>query len=235
MLAIFGSGCGNTDKKEGDRDEKISQTEQITPENPKTQEKAISETVKTGENTDQKQLEQEPALKKFENMPPFRPFFQEFMKAWNSKNIEKLNPFIHPDYGLFVLQNPGAYLYPFYGKDASVFKKEVYGYEYRAGAKCPTLLDGKLPDFSCDTEGWDKEGCFLEEGYHTEIAPLMALMGEYDLGKGKNEASYPVAQKIDNLETMAVYSTDDTVGWNFGFIDGKWYLVMVDMEDPCSA
>lgn len=166
----------------------------------------------------------------------FVAFFTDFMLAWQSGKAANLAGYIHPDYGVFMVHNPGAYVVPGHFADAAAFVKDNYIYDVKYKSKFPCdVVYGKQPHFSCDLEAWDIEGCIRTNRMHTGLVKMMDQMAEWELGEGKKDPAYPIAQKMDALETVAVYQTDLVTGWNFAMIDGKWYWVMVDMVEPCSA
>jgi hypothetical protein len=178
----------------------------------------------------------EPALRTAGLEVDFDAYFQDFLAAWQSGDAARLEGYLNPEWGLFLVYNPGAYTMPTHFATAKAFVKEAYPYEFkRKLATTCQLQMGKHPHFSCDTEAWDREGCIREDGVALGLVKMMDQMAEWELGEGKKDPAYPFAQKMDALETVSVYLTDLSVGWNFAWLDGKWYWVMVDMVEPCSA
>lgn len=177
-----------------------------------------------------------PAMRQAQSEEGFDAYFQEFLLAWQSGDPARLENYLHPDWGLFLIYNPGAYTMPTHFATAKTFVKDAYPYEFkRKLATVCELQMGKRPHFSCDTESWDHEGCIREDDVALGLVKMMDQMAEWELGEGKKDPAYPFAQKMGALETVSVYLTDLSLGWNFAFVDGKWYWVMVDMVEPCSA
>ena len=95
----------------------------------------------------------------------FLKMFEKFKADFNSKNISRLNDYIDPEFGLFVLDNPGVYINGYYFKSFdSIINSSKEADLYRMKnieLKC-NPIKGNLPQYSCGgvIEGWDKEGCY---------------------------------------------------------------------------
>ena len=165
----------------------------------------------------------------------------EFLTAFNNKDVAGLDKFIDKEYGVFILDNPGAYIA---SMRISSFS-EVMSMEGEYGianlkvtkVNCTSPRRGLEPIYSCDTpEGWNKQGCFygiektirLEQMYRDMIT--YELLSEY-------EASEPmrIAALSEKNHTYFLYNTDETIGFHFGKRNGKLYLIAIDRVIPCSA
>lgn len=97
------------------------------------------------------------------------------------------------------------------------------------------LKDGEKPFYDCE-KGWDKEGCYLEKLPKFKITYYYETMIEYqqaDSNIVKDEMV--LSKKSDSRITHLVYDTKATVGFYFGKIDDRMYLLCIDKVTPCDA
>lgn len=168
----------------------------------------------------------------------FTSFWVSFVKAFNEKKTNEINKYINSKYGFFVIDNPGAYtvVYRFDSFNEFAIRSGDFSIEYDKilNVDCK-LTDGKRPYYDCE-KGWDKEGCFLEKTPEFKLYELYESMVEYFLVDSNSvKEEMELVTDFDTMNTRLVYSTDKAVGFYFGEIDGKWYLLCIDEVTPCSA
>jgi len=168
-------------------------------------------------------------------------FWQEFIKAFNEKKPLEINKYINSNYGFFVIDNPGAFLIVkhFYSFNEIMEMEGEFDIAYLKVLKVDCdLRDGKRPYYNCDYDenGWDKEGCFLEKSPKFKISEEYKNMIGYELVDSnivKDEMI--LSKKSDSIITHLVYNTEATVGFYFGKINNRWYLLCIDKVTPCDA
>ena len=168
----------------------------------------------------------------------FTSFWVNFIMEFNEEKTHEINKHINPKYGLFVITNPGAYsvVCHFDSFNDFAIKRGEFSIDYLKilNVDCD-LRDGKRPYYDCE-KGWDKEGCFLEESPEFKIFEYYKTMIEYQLADSnivKDEMI--LSKKSDSIITHLVYDTEATVGFYFGKIDNRWYLLCIDKVTPCDA
>jgi len=179
----------------------------------------------------------------------FLKMFEKFKTDFNSKNISGLNEYIDPQYGLFVLDNPGAFINGYYFNSFDSIlnsSKETDLYRMKNIVIICEPAEGTLPYYSCDggKEGWDKEGCYYDNSPEINIkSRVYGFVDEngtsgFD-GDGNTNETYKIIQERLSRSSEqfghAFYATDSNLGLYFGERDGKFYLLMIDMVTPCDA
>jgi len=175
--------------------------------------------------------------------------FEKFKTTFNSKNISGLNEYINPEYGFFVLDNPvsapiNAY---YFSSFDTVFNnsEEWHLFKLKKIELHCEPKKGKLPLYGCEEDenfGWDKEGCYYNDNFEnnplTEIYSYIESYGYFIVygEENYNEALIKAKFKenIDHIDNV-FYSTEFEVGLYFGEINGKFYLLMIDLATPCNA
>jgi len=179
----------------------------------------------------------------------FLKMFEKFKTDFNSKTISSLNDYIDPQYGLFVLDNPGAFIngYYFNSFDSIInSSKETDLYRMKNIVINCEPAEGPLPYYNCDggKEGWDKEGCYYNNSPEINIkSRVYGFVDEngnsgFD-GDGNTNETYKIIQDRLNKSAEqfdhAFYATGSYIGLYFGERDGKFYLLMIDLVTPCDA
>ncbi len=161
----------------------------------------------------------------------FQEFAEDFVKKVNTKNLFS---FVNQEYGLFVLHNPGAFPAIQRYDELEEMQKVLYRDAFTT-AFVPQ--EGKIPEFSCDDEGWNKRGCFWKKDTYTNPKETYDIMLEYQLipKEELDEGDYQKAEKLSKQKTYCLYATDIITGFYFINIDNQYYLYLIDVIDPCSA
>jgi len=168
----------------------------------------------------------------------FTSFWVSFIKVFNEKKVPEINKYINSKYGFFVIENPGAFsiVEHFDSFDEIMEMEGEFDIAYLKVLKVDCdLRDGTRPYYDCE-KGWDKEGCFLEESPEFKISKYYETMIEYELADSNIVKEDMILSKKSNLIiTHLVYNTESTVGFYFGKIDDRWYLLCIDKVTPCDA
>ncbi len=176
------------------------------------------------------------------NVEPFKDILDKFIKAFNEKNISEINKYIYSEYGLFVLDNPGAFgvverfnsfddiMNLNFDSNIGLLKKCTVGCNFNKGT---------IPYYNCGNdgpEGWNKEGCFYDKHKTTLITKIYKLMLEYNLGDVQTiSTDLKIAEKSQVYISHLAYSTYNSIGFYFGIINNNWYLICIDKITPCDA
>jgi len=179
----------------------------------------------------------------------FTEMFEKFAAAFNNKNISELNEYINPEYGLFILDNPGAFsVANYFDSFDSIFSnpKETDMYRIKNIKISCSPEYGVLPHYNCDgsgKEGWDKTGCFYK--LYTEKKPVSRYIyfadrnGKYGPDDQDKAEDYQrlysgLSRSLENSE-FVFYSTLSDIGFYFVVRNERMFLVMTDLVTPCSA
>lgn len=203
-------------------------------------------------DSSEKMTERKPEVSEINNQKKnFLKQFEKFKTVFNSKDISKLNEYINPEYGFFVLDNPGATVnaYQFNSFD-SIFKnsRETDLYRLKNIEISCEPKRGKMPVYRCgddgSSEGWDKVGCYYSDDFERNLATGIYYFvdedGNSNIDDNGNytEANYILQAKFNrNAEQSenVFYSTNFMIGLYFGEINGKFYLLMINLVTPCDA
>lgn len=172
-----------------------------------------------------------------DTIPDFKTMAENFISSFNKKDSITLNNYIHPDYGIAVLDNPGAYhsITTYTTFSESGIHDGIFNSQYLLNMNIYCKLEfGKIPYFSCDDNGWDKEGCFYTDNAKLNLVKIHDALVEYFLMEENSEYRSSLIY-IENITKHGIYSTDSFIGFYFGYINNKWYLFCVDKVSPCSA
>ncbi|MBK6507345.1 MAG: hypothetical protein IPG02_17235 [Ignavibacteria bacterium] len=196
-------------------------------------------------------IEKESDVKAITQSKDFTEQFEKFKTTYNSKNIYELNEYINPEFGFFVLDNPGATVnaYQFNSFD-SIFKnsRETDLYRLKNIEISCEPKRGKIPVYRCgddgSSEGWDKVGCYYSDDFERNLATGIYYFVDEDGNSGIDdngnytEANYLLQAKFNRNAGQCenvFYSTNFMIGLYFGEINGKLYLLMINLVTPCDA
>lgn len=162
----------------------------------------------------------------------------ELIKAFDSKDSDKINQYIHPDYGLIVLFRRGV-MDEFEKTDKIDYKNPVPEYL----PYFPFKLDLKikyqtLPTYDCGSEKWNKTGLYCDTTKRDNLLSKTALnLNEYRDENIPNET----IQDFKSIESKShrIVLIDNEGGeliFYITLIDNKWYLTILDrVSSDCSA
>lgn len=158
------------------------------------------------------------------------------LDAFRSGDLASLAPLIHPEHGLFLITKPGAMPATYRLENvAGLTRYTPWLDEGRPGLpEKPT--EAAIPDFSC-TDLFAREGCFLArlDQPYTGLSDLMKALNRAETGRVDTQMQN-ATEKMEQHVSAQMVDTDWGVGLYFGQIDGKWYLLVMDLATyDCSA
>ncbi|MCW3789528.1 hypothetical protein [Plebeiibacterium sediminum] len=162
----------------------------------------------------------------------------EIIKGFHSKDSDKINEYIHPDYGLIVLLRRGA-MDEFKKTDKINFNKPIPEYLPYFPFKIDLKIQfQELPTFDCDSGKWNKVGLYCDT---TRIDNLLSTTA-INLTKYREEnIPFETISKFKTIENKSrrIVLIDDEEGelvFYITLINNKWYLTILDrISSDCSA
>ena len=146
---------------------------------------------------------------------------EDFLPVLKGINISNINQFIHPEAGLRIIQSEGAM--PRLMKTSQVDKNFPVDFS--------NCIEDSIPKIDCGSKSlWTKEGCFVWKV--NGLAAAQVTLWKYcNLSKEEQ-------LEVDTWAPEVSYTAINTVlhaRYYFSHINGKWYLLFVDLRRPCSA
>lgn len=168
----------------------------------------------------------------------FRIAFNRFFQALQAGDTSTLNEFIHPQYGVWFIEQPGAVPKMTLVGNIQSFKREYQNRSFLSVAeemkKC-NLQKEPFPKFSCDDlnydagkTGYSKDGCFV---WKPEKFVKSGYWNYADLSLQqvkRVQTTLPLVKK-------SVLHTNTSFEFHFGYIDDHWRLLFAKLIYPCSA
>ena len=168
----------------------------------------------------------------------FETAFALFLKALHASDTTTLNLFIHPDYGMWVIEQPGALPKMTLVTDIRDFKREYQGRSFftvRQEVKACELQAEPWPSFDCANvdydkgqSGYSKDGCFVWQPDKFRKSGYWDYASLSDSDIKRVQASLPYLQK-------SVLHTPTSFEFHFGYLDRHWRLLFTKLIYPCSA
>ena len=144
---------------------------------------------------------------------------EDFISILKGINISNINQFIHPKNGLRLIQSSGAM--PNMTSTSAVDKNFP--------ADFSTVKEEELPKVNCDSKTfWTKDGCFSQQTNTFKDENIWTYCG---LSKEDEAKVEETAKTI----SYSVINTAMNARYYFSQIEGKWYLMFVDLRRPCQA
>ncbi len=201
-----------------------------------------TDTITTEQHTDSLANTPDTTTIKTENIATdstnFTAAFNHFLAAVQASDAETINDFIHPDYGLWIIEQPGAVPKMSLVENINNFKREFQGRSFftiKDEVKTCNLQQETWPTFDCadmnydaGQSGYSKDGCFVS-------GPEKFQKSGY-----WNYADLPLAQ-VKRIQTTlprvqkSVLHTATSFEFHFGYIDNRWNLLFAKLIYPCSA
>ena len=161
----------------------------------------------------------------------FKDFYRDLFISMMDAKESEFNTFLHPKQGLYVIDSKGALpsimnvsdisTYQRMADNKSIFSvdEETLGYE---------MLEEELPRVNCDTVGfYSKRGSYTS---NTNEIIDSEIWKHANLSKEDQERFATYAETISKT---CVNTGNYT--YYFSFIDGNWYLTVIDLRRPCEA
>lgn len=104
-----------------------------------------------------------------------------FIKAYNERDNEKINSYIHPEAGIMFIHRPGAM--DWFEKVSKIdFERPVPSYYPYASAENDYEITYEVaPKYDCGTEKWNKMGLFVDLTTATNLLkPIAANLNEFE-------------------------------------------------------
>ena len=160
----------------------------------------------------------------------FLTFYQKFSTAISNTDVISFNECMDANFGLYLIESPGAIPYVSKVYDISKFKSKSNNnnfFEFTFNKITNTPIFEDLPKVVCEKEAYDKRGCFAQF-----INPLYEnqLWKYSDL----NEKELQPIEKLASLVKITVINTYNYTFY-FTFIDKKWCISFIDLRIPCQA
>lgn len=161
----------------------------------------------------------------------FREVYTDFFTAVKDANENRFNDYIHPQTGLFIIEQNGALPSVSHIFDISKFKRSYdnkHFFAFNTDVIGVELIEQELPKINCEEyDGYDKQGCFTQEINRLAATKFWDFIDDNSEIKSKCE-------KAVNTIKWSVINTAN-YGYYFSQINGKWYITFIDMRQPCSA
>ncbi len=168
----------------------------------------------------------------------FEVAFQAFFSALQASDTTAINQFIHPKYGLWIIEQPGALPRMTQVSNIKAFKREYQSRSFFTVAQevqsCE-LHEEPFPKFDCadmnyeaGKTGFSKDGCFV---WKPEKFQKSGYWNYASLSPDQIEsikATLPLLQR-------SVLHTRTSFEFHFGYADGSWRLFFAKLIYPCSA
>lgn len=166
----------------------------------------------------------------------FEAFFTGyFAKKTFDDKLSGLAPLVHPTTGVYIIHRPGAIDAIAGGKTIAEAASQVAGLLPKLSGIEGALIKEELPAFDCATE-FSKQGYFYQE-----VSGLKDLSKKYDelVKAGVAEPDQAFLDRLieaDSRTSLLFVSTKESLGLRFAQIEGKWYLIAIDLAQfDCGA
>jgi len=168
----------------------------------------------------------------------FQDAFEHFFAALQAADTAALNQFIHPELGVWLIEQPGAVPKMTHVTDISAFKREYQERSFFTIAeevKACDLSEEPFPTFDCadmnyeaGATGYSKDGCFVwkPDKFHKSGYWNYASLTPSQIEQIK--ATLPLVRR-------SVLHTNTSFEFHFGYLDQQWRLLFAKLIYPCSA
>ncbi|HEU5076660.1 MAG TPA: hypothetical protein VFU02_20865 [Polyangiaceae bacterium] len=159
------------------------------------------------------------------------------LRAHLEAGLEGLAPLVDPAAGVFVIDNPGAFIVPMhFGSIAEAGERVPKLTAEHYQLKCPEPRTDSTPQYSCETEEWSPSGCVLTPDPSFSVARWYELALKYEiLPAAEASAGLERARQADAAISHGVYATSYELGFYFGRVGCAWRVLAIDTVIPCSA
>jgi hypothetical protein len=193
-------------------------------------ERTVFEDVKVDEVEDTSLILNNNLAEEDETIQSFLKFYDAFTTSISTKNEKAFNQFIYTNYGLYIIEAPGAM--PVVSKiyNISKFKTintttKFFDLPFNEIKKQP--LYEELPTIICDENSYNKLGCFVSENNTLKESQLWGY-------SGLNEKEIQAIEFLTKTIQITVVNTSNFTFY-FSKIEDKWYLTFIDLRTPCTA
>jgi len=191
-----------------------------------TAEKAVVEDVKKEKGEDTSLI----LTKEDETILSFLKFYDAFTTSIATKNEQAFNQFIYANYGLYIIEAPGAM--PVVSKVYNISKFKTintntrfFDLAFNEIKKQPIYEE--LPILTCDENSYNKLGCFVNQSNTLKESQLWVYS---DLNEKEVQAIKAI---VEDVKITVVNTSNYT--FYFSLIEDKWSLTLIDIRTPCAA
>lgn len=157
------------------------------------------------------------------------------LQSFRTANFEALAPYIHPEKGFFVVTTPGAISVPYFVRTTQEMLQKVPYLDQGMPQLKARPERAALPDFNCG-DFFSKQGCFIgpPEDFNL-MSSVMGSVNTVEPGMFK-AADIARAEDLEGFASQQIVDTYGEAGFYLGEIEGKWYLLVIDLATyDCSA
>jgi len=164
-------------------------------------------------------------------LPPSPRYCVQLIKALSASDPTSFDSLLHPDFGCYVVESPGALPMITHLDNLESIKRlfsTSYMLEFRNKFMILNVEEDSLPEVDCDTIGfYSKSGCFMQD---INVFGQEEIWNYCDLTPDEKSS---IAELAKSIKKTVLH----TAGFKayFSFIDGKWYLTVLDIRIPCTA
>ena len=185
-------------------------------------------------------VQEEPQRK--ENTPgsdtmSFEVAFGKFFNALQAGDTVALNLFIHPQLGLWLIEQPGAVPAYTHFRSIQAVRRSYQNYPFTSireqMQECALQERQEFPPFNCawmdrGRSGYAEDGCF----YHNTTDFKTTDMWQYANLEPQQEQH---VQQMQQQVQKTVLHTPSSYRFHFAHDGERWRLLFADLRVPCSA
>ena len=160
---------------------------------------------------------------------------KEILSALSSGKYEQAAKYIHPKIGYYFVTQPGAMSVPYKCSDLNTMVSYASWFKNGIPNLGTDLKEEALPGFNCG-DLFSKEGTFIAEvSDYSAISSLMGALNRAEVGN-YDEKLIGDVKSLEKYITWQIIDTYSATSLLLGNIDGKWYLLGIDIAAyDCSA
>lgn len=165
--------------------------------------------------------------------------------AWALKNHDwdQLDTYIHPDTGIYFMDQPGAFTAVHPCKNMAEINKLFPWLDERLGEPEPdfklSLSEGEAPAYNCGDMVFNKTGHYASSlGGCNRLSSVLEFLANPEMKMAKPQTLH-CAQSLENFSRELIITNesgeDGLIFW-LSQIDGKWWFSMLDIaRTDCGA
>ena len=194
----------------------------------------IGSTLNSSKTDSLEALQEEPIRN---DTTDFQDAFEQFSIALQAADTVALNRFIHPELGIWLIEQPGAV--PAYAHFRSIqavrrsYQNLPFASLKEQVQACELQERQEFPEFSCawmdqGRSGFTEDGCF----YHNATDFKTTDMWRYASLSPQQEQQ---VQETQRQVQKTILHTRSSFRFHFAYDGAHWRLLFVDLRVPCSA